>query len=364
MSSSSSLPPPPLRGRRDDAAAAEEHDRDGEEEEEEEDPGEASSWWSAHNEAALERARAIRAGDRAAAAAAAAAGGDHPPGAAPPPPSETPSLGHLSYRDYERVYGPSDDTHLLADALRHEAGSGAWDRLASPPPSSEGEASAEEAAGAAASSSPSSAFIALEIGCGSGVPSVVARREWSRRFGGRRPLVSLATDLNPFAARVALRTARENASWQGDGDNDNVGPRPLLEVVNCDLAGCLLGRLTGRVDLLLFNPPYVPTPDDEVAAPSRGSSGVEGGGDGGAGIEASWAGGRRGRRVADRAAPQVARLLSPGGVAYVVAVDDNRPRELAARLRREHGLEAVPLLRRRAFNEHLTVLKITRRLPD
>lgn len=46
----------------------------------------------------------------------------------------------------------------------------------------------------------------------------------------------------------------------------------------------------------VFNPPYVPTPDDEV--------------DAGGGIAAAWAGGYRGRRVTDRLLP----LVSEGGL--------------------------------------------------
>lgn len=42
--------------------------------------------------------------------------------------------------------------------------------------------------------------------------------------------------------------------------------------------------------MLIFNPPYVPTPADEV---------------GGTGIEAAWAGGRNGRVVIDRFLPLV-----------------------------------------------------------
>ena len=46
--------------------------------------------------------------------------------------------------------------------------------------------------------------------------------------------------------------------------------------------------LREKVDILIFNPPYVPTPADEV---------------GSKGIEAAWAGGEDGRVVIDRFLP-------------------------------------------------------------
>ena len=106
------------------------------------------------------------------------------------------------------------------------------------------------------------------------------------------------------------------------------------------LASPLLNKLNGKVDVLIFNPPYVPTPDDEV-----GSSG----------IEASWAGGKDGRVVLNRALPQIARLLSkPHGAAYVITVDDNLPEDIADKMK-VHGIQVKPFVRRKARNEYLSV---------
>jgi methylase of polypeptide subunit release factors len=63
--------------------------------------------------------------------------------------------------------------------------------------------------------------------------------------------------------------------------------------------------------LLLFNPPYVPTPEEEV---ERG------------GIAAAWAGGWKGRRVIDRLIPIVPELLSERGEMLMVTVPDNDPK--------------------------------------
>jgi len=73
-----------------------------------------------------------------------------------------------------------------------------------------------------------------------------------------------------------------------------------------DLDGPFASRLRGQVDVLVFNPPYVPTEPDEV-----GSSG----------IEAAWAGGINGRQVIDRFLPRIASLLSPRGRLYMVWFD-------------------------------------------
>ncbi len=63
--------------------------------------------------------------------------------------------------------------------------------------------------------------------------------------------------------------------------------KKTIDIINTSFAKPLLKRLDRSIDVLLFNPPYVVTPDDEVEK----NDGVE--------IEASWAGGRDGRLIID-----------------------------------------------------------------
>ena len=56
-------------------------------------------------------------------------------------------------------------------------------------------------------------------------------------------------------------------------------------------------RLAGAVDVLLFNPPYVQTPSDEVILACSNVVRLQVRQVGGTGLSASWAGGINGREV-------------------------------------------------------------------
>ena len=151
-----------------------------------------------------------------------------------------------------------------------------------------------------------------------------------------RRVTHFVTDINKDAIRITKSTAMMNG----------LSPDDDMRAIQCDLASELLENLENNVDVLIFNPPYVPTPDEEVGSTT--------------GIEASWAGGTDGRVVLDRALPQIARLLAyPHGVAYVVVVDDNYPERIMRLMDERYGIRVIPWLRRRARNEYLTILKMT-----
>lgn len=61
-------------------------------------------------------------------------------------------------------------------------------------------------------------------------------------------------------------------------------------MITSNLFSAIEGSHRGSIDVMLFNPPYVPTPSEEIA---------------GNGIEASWAGGINGREVIDKFLPGI-----------------------------------------------------------
>lgn len=214
-------------------------------------------------------------------------------------------------KDFDHVYEPSDDTYLLLDGLQL-----AMNEQCLPVVKEK--------------------MTTLELGCGTGVVTVFLAMELQRESETSRHDKDnrhhVVTDINPEALRATQETARANRVEES------------IRSVQCDLASQLLPELAESVDVLVFNPPYVPTPDDEV---------------GGNGIEASWAGGVHGRRVIDRAIPQIAQLLKkPHGTAYIITVDDNLPEDMASAFE-QLGWKMEPWVRRRARNEFLTVQRVT-----
>lgn len=211
----------------------------------------------------------------------------------------TPAFTCMTAADKALVYEPAEDTMLFLDALAKDR-----DFLRNRKPS-----------------------VVLEVGCGSGVVSVFAAKMLPTSC------YNVCTDINIAAALVAQKVGNEN--------------KVTLDVVVTDLVSAFEGRLSGLVDLLLFNPPYVVTPSEEV---------------GSGGIEAAWAGGHRGREVIDRMLPCVKELLSESGLFYMVALKENGIEEIEAFMKRLAFTMEVILVRRTG-PEELHVLRFSRCTP-
>ncbi|AQT70841.1 methyltransferase [Streptomyces sp. fd1-xmd] len=168
------------------------------------------------------------------------------------------------------VYRPQADTGLLARALAHE-GIGPGTEV-------------------------------MDIGTGSGALALLAASRGAR---------VTAVDVS----RRAVAAARMNGVRLG----------LPLSVLHGDFAAVSRGR---RFDLVLANPPYVPSPRARLP---------------GHGPRRAWEGGLAGRQVIDRICERAAALLRPGGVLLMVHSALCGPRTTVEHLRRT-GLSAeIPM---------------------
>ncbi|HNT72980.1 MAG TPA: class I SAM-dependent methyltransferase [Methanothrix sp.] len=151
----------------------------------------------------------------------------------------------------------------------------------------------------------------LEIGCGSGIISKALRH---------RARWVVATDVNPAALR---RLRREG-----------------VEVLRADL----FAGIRGRFDLVLFNPPYLPTEEDEVLA---------------GWINFAFDGGKTGRETIGRFLEGLRdRFVPERGRALLVVSSLSGPDEVEEKAR-SLGLTVEVVARERWFFEELLVVRLS-----
>lgn len=247
----------------------------------------------------------------------------------------TPSTSHVSF---DRVYEPAEDSYLLLDTLSSELESTFLKArfkdgsLPTPP-------------------------LVLEVGVGSGVVLAFVAAN-ARSILGRHDVLTLGTDLNSFACQAASQTVRYAIE---DRKDDGA---VFLDVVNGDLATALRPH---SVDILIFNPPYVPAElpdlsrhtDFNALADGKLKTSYE---QDSYLLELSYAGGENGMVVTDRMLEQIPDILSNSrGVAYVLLCAQNKPDAVKQRIR-EWGsgwqAETVGTSGKKAGWEKLVILRI------
>lgn len=147
----------------------------------------------------------------------------------------------------------------------------------------------------------------LEVGCGSG--------EIAARLAGIAPVI--ATDINPHAA---VATAMRG-----------------VEVVRTDL----FAGICGKFDLILFNPPYLPTGEEERLDDW---------------LEYALDGGKSGREVIARCIAGVHRILSPRGRILILISSLTGIAEVQQIFAR-HGFLALIVASEQVEDETLYVLR-------
>ncbi len=184
--------------------------------------------------------------------------------------------------DTDLVYEPAEDSFLLADAALKEAKPG---------------------------------MCILEIGTGSGFVSAVL-------LANVKDIRLIATEINPHAASCAKANA--------------------VEVIRTDLfKGIKTRRPETRFDLILFNPPYLPTSEEEKVP---------------GWLNYAFDGGTSGRETLDRFLDEVRDYLRPGGE-ILVLISSITGLDAVKEKMEKLGFEVDVVARRKVSFEELMVVR-------
>ena len=165
----------------------------------------------------------------------------------------------------KHVYEPDEDSYLLIDALHVDLHT----------------ASRTESI--------------VEVGTGSGV--VLTSYCKLLMAAGRTLGKVTGIDLNQEALKVTEAVLKQNqisGFWLKQSD--------------------LFAEISDKFGVIIFNPPYVVTPPEELQMAQEKK-----------GIEASWAGGDHGIEVIVKFLPQALERLEPDGCIYILLISDNTP---------------------------------------
>ena len=246
------------------------------------------------------------------------------------PTPETPGLP-------DSIYPPSEDSYLLLDALSDPIQTSFL---------------TEQLRDATCP-------LIADLGTGSGVILALVLAH-SQLLLGRSDVLGLGIDINRDACFYSPNTVLANCKQHGS-------QATYLTTINSSL---LTGLRPQQIDLLIFNPPYVPTLDvpivitpetnllqGKLAAHDRDSHL----------LSLSYSGGKDGMEVTNRLLEDLPNYLSQRGVAYVLLCKANKVEEIIKRIQtwpkdedRKWKAEVVRSSGKQAGWERLVVLRIWR----
>lgn len=203
----------------------------------------------------------------------------------------------------EKVYEPAEDSFLLLDCLEEKLDSLKQRKYP----------------------------IVCEIGAGSGIVTTFMKTSIFPQG------YFFATDVNPTACQTILDTANYNDK------------STFHSVESCQMSLTSAIR-KNSVDVLVFNPPYVPA--EEVPALPRDEADDKW-------IDLALLGGEDGMVVTWEVLYDLDSILAEGGVAYILFCARNKPDEVA-QVMRERGWTVDVVVHRKAGWEVLSVLEFSR----
>lgn len=266
----------------------------------------------------------------------------------------TPDTSHVSY---SQVYEPAEDSFLLLDALSSTSETTFLQQRffpssssSYPPPSSSNNDNKNKTAIETSTAPPPP--LVVEVGTGSGVVIGFVHAHAAAIFGAGSHVLTAGIDVNSFACKATLATVKKaeaenpqkddhNGGDGGGGGGDSSSRSSSNALFLGAVRGDLLSPLgRGQVDVLIFNPPYVPT--EELPLTTRLGQEKEGEEDMPASkrferdsylLSLSYAGGKDGMETTDRLIEALPGALSPRGCAYILLCASNKPKEVKERIR-------------------------------
>jgi len=252
----------------------------------------------------------------------------------------TPSTSHVPY---ERVYEPAEDSFLLLDTLSSESERAFLHQRFS-----------QLLNGTALNDFPSP--LVVEVGTGSGVVLSFLHAH-TESILGRPDILTAGVDVNRYACKATEETVRVAEIEQR-----------TQALSHGFYLGNILGDLTsfirpGKVDLLIFNPPYVPTPelprlpDEEVktATAYEDDSHL---------LSLSYSGGIDGMETTNRLLLSLPEVLNHSrGCAYILLCAQNKPEKVKEQISSwgsAWAVETAGISGKKGGWEKLQVLRIWR----
>lgn len=209
--------------------------------------------------------------------------------------------------DFSKVYEPAEDSFLFLDTLE------------------------EQLEYLQARYSPrNKSCLVLEIGPGSGIVTTFVHKYILT------DALFLTSDINIHACQASLATSKENGGAQ------------YLDTTRGDLATHLRPHL---VDILLFNPPYVPESEDVPQIPENDNDSLW--------LDLALVGGKDGMQITNKLLGSLDIILSEQGIAYILFCQRNKP-EKVAEVVRQQGWNVECVANRKAGTEVLSIWRVER----
>lgn len=254
----------------------------------------------------------------------------------------TPSTDHVSF---DRVYEPAEDSFLFLDTLSSQAEIAFLTQRFSVTQGDPNRKNEAHVTGTSCTPGQSPSPLVLEVGVGSGVILAFVAAN-ARVLFGRSDVLVCGSDVNGHACQAARETVltaledemrRRHPKLPAARSSGKAVSSIFQGVLQADLASSLRA---GVVDVLICNPPYVPTSElpsipQETLSKSPGWDQTQSNFERDSHLlSLTYAGGVEGMEVTNRLLVQLPDILTyPLGVAYLLLCAQNKPEQVKDRIK-------------------------------